>query len=71
MRKKAVTRTTERLSAIQMRIVALLLLAFALVGASPAPQADGDPVSLLAAVCASYERGEPSSPILTAGASRT
>ena len=41
------------------------------VGASPAPQADGDPVSLLAAVCASYERGEPSSPILTAGASRT
>ena len=38
---------------------------------SPAPQADGDPVSLLAAVCASFERGEPSSPILTAGASRT
>ena len=59
MRKKAVTRTTERLSGIQMRIVALLLLAFALGAASPAPQADSDPVSLIEAVYASYEKGEP------------
>ena len=42
-----------------MRIAALLVLAFALVGASPAPRADGDPVSLIAAVYASYEKGEP------------
>ena len=42
-----------------MRIVALLLLAFALGAASPAPQADSDPVSLIEAVYASYEKGEP------------
>jgi Protein of unknown function (DUF3828) len=42
-----------------MRIAALLVLAFALVGASPAPRADGDPVLLIAAVYASYEKGEP------------
>ena len=59
MRKKAVTRTTERLSGIQMRIAPCLVLAFALVGASPAPRADGDPVSLIAAVYASYEKGGP------------
>jgi hypothetical protein len=35
------------------------LLAIALVGASPAKRTDGDPVSLIAAVYASYEKGEP------------